>query len=74
MRQELDIIDSRKETVVFLPCLEEVKREEAERDLLLRAFEMFTQASGSLELAFSQLQDRAHRSACSGLRAGYPFR
>ena len=61
MGQELETIGSRKDTVVFYPCLEEVKKEEAERGLLLQAFEMFTQASSSLESAFSQLQERAQR-------------
>jgi PAS domain S-box-containing protein len=61
MRQELETMGSPKETVVFHPCLEEVKKEEAERGLLLQAFEMFTQASSSLESAFSQLQERAQR-------------
>jgi PAS domain S-box-containing protein len=61
MNQELEIMGSRKETVVFHPCLEEAKKEEAERGLLLQAFEMFTQASSSLESAFSQLQERAQR-------------
>jgi two-component system sensor histidine kinase FlrB len=61
MGQELEIIGSRKETMVFHPRLEEVKKESGERGLLLRAFEMFTQASSSLESAFSQLQARAQQ-------------
>ena len=36
-------------------------REPGEARLLLEAFEMFTQASSSLESAFQQLQDRAQR-------------
>jgi hypothetical protein len=47
--QELEIIGSQKETMVFRPCPEEAKEERGERGLLLQAFEMFIQA-------FSQLQ------------------
>jgi signal transduction histidine kinase len=61
MGQELEIIGGQKDMMEFPPCLEEAKTESAERGLLLQAFEMFTQASSSLESAFSQLQERAQR-------------
>lgn len=61
MGQEMETVESQSQTVVFLPCLQEPKQEQGDRGLLLQAFEMFTQASSSLESAFSQLQARVHR-------------
>jgi nitrogen fixation/metabolism regulation signal transduction histidine kinase len=61
MARELEIIGSQNETMVFHPYLEESAKEQGEKGLLLQAFEMFTQASSSLESAFSQLQARVQR-------------
>lgn len=46
---------------VIEPCRGEEPQDAGEARLLLRAFEMFTQASGSLETAFSQLEERARK-------------
>jgi nitrogen fixation/metabolism regulation signal transduction histidine kinase len=62
MSQELEIIERENQAMVFHPCLEEdEKKQQGEKDLLLQAFEMFTNASSSLESAFSQLQARVKR-------------
>ena len=61
MGQELEIIGSENEAMVFHPRLEEAEKEQGEKRLLLQAFDMFTQASSSLESAFSQLQARVQR-------------
>jgi PAS domain S-box-containing protein len=53
---------SRENDPAILPlCLTPGNRETGETKLLLQAFEMFTQASSSLESAFSQLQARVQR-------------
>jgi PAS domain S-box-containing protein len=61
MDRELENVGSQNETMAFHQYLEDGKRESGERNLLLQAFEIFTQASSSLESAFSQLQERAQR-------------
>jgi PAS domain S-box-containing protein len=52
---------SRKRTARDSSLLEPEKPDAGETGLLLQAFEMFTQASSSLESAFSQLQARVQR-------------
>jgi PAS domain S-box-containing protein len=61
MAQELSIMGSRNEAVALCPYLQESTKNQGEKGLLLQAFEMFTQASSSLESAFSQLQARVQR-------------
>jgi PAS domain S-box-containing protein len=59
MAPELESVGRETETGVFNSCLG--NREAGETKLLLQAFEMFTQASSSLESAFNQLQARVQR-------------
>jgi len=61
MGRQLEIIGTQSDAMVFAPCLEEAGGETSEKGLLLRAFEIFTQASSSLESAFSQLRARAQQ-------------
>ncbi len=60
MGQETGIIGSQSGAMLCHPCLEDGAGGNGE-SLLLQAFEMFTQASSSLESAFSQLQARVDR-------------
>lgn len=61
MASEMESISCKKEPQEFSFSSTQEKREPGETRLLLEAFEMFTQASSSLESAFSQLQARAQR-------------
>jgi PAS domain S-box-containing protein len=61
MTPDLESVGCEAESPAFNSCLELENREANETKLLLQAFEMFTQASSSLESAFSQLQARAQR-------------
>jgi PAS domain S-box-containing protein len=61
MAPELESMGCESKTPVFDSCLAPGDREAGETKLLLQAFEMFTQASSSLESAFGQLQARAQR-------------
>jgi PAS domain S-box-containing protein len=61
MTQEPEIVGSKTEAPVPNCVLLQEKPGAGETGLLLQAFEMFTQASNSLESAFSQLQARAQR-------------
>ncbi len=61
MAPELERVGSEIETPALNSCLVDENRNVGETKLLLQAFEMFTQASSSLESAFSQLQARAQR-------------
>jgi signal transduction histidine kinase len=61
MTPEPDVIGRTTGAPVPNPIRAQKKPETGETGLLLQAFEMFTQASNSLESAFSQLQTRAQR-------------
>jgi PAS domain S-box-containing protein len=61
MALEQESAGSKAETSVFHSSPIKEEREAKETKLLLKAFEMFTQASSSLESAFGQLQARAQR-------------
>jgi PAS domain S-box-containing protein len=61
MTQESDMAGLLKNTSMPAPLLAQMKPEAGERNLLLQAFEIFTQASNSLETAYSQLQVRVQR-------------
>jgi two-component system sensor histidine kinase FlrB len=61
MTQESDMAELLKNTSMPAPMLAQMKPEAGERNLLLQAFEIFTQASNSLESAYSQLQIRVQR-------------
>ena len=61
MAPEPEIIDFKQAASVTNPLLALERAQPGETGLLLQAFEMFTQASNSLESAFSQLQARAQR-------------
>ena len=61
MATELEGIDRKTATPALDNCLAAEAREPAEKKLLMQAFEMFTHASSSLEIAFSQLQAHARR-------------
>jgi PAS domain-containing protein len=61
MKQDSANVDCKTEAPLFDSCLTTGNGEAGETKLLLQAFEMFTQASSSLESAFSQLQAKAQR-------------
>ena len=61
MAPELESVGCESEAPVFDSCLAPGNREAGETKLLLQAFEMFTQASSSLESAFGQLHARVKR-------------
>ena len=61
MVSEPDVLDFVSATLLHSPIAVPQKPEAGEAGLLLKAFEIFTQASNSLEVAFSQLQGRVHR-------------
>jgi len=61
MASELRSVDQNSELPAFNSPTVHGNREAGETKLLLEAFEMFTQASSSLESAFSQLQAKAQR-------------
>jgi signal transduction histidine kinase len=61
MASELKKIGEKAESPVLQSNLLPANPGAGETKLLLEAFEMFTQASSSLESAFSQLQERVHR-------------
>ena len=61
MATELEKASCETGPALFSSCLTHSNRETGEKKLLLQAFEMFTQASSSLESAFSQLQERVRR-------------
>jgi PAS domain S-box-containing protein len=61
MASETDRISGKAETPVLRSSSIGMESDSGETRLLLEAFEMFTQASSSLESAFSQLQEHAQR-------------
>jgi PAS domain S-box-containing protein len=61
MAPELEGVGCETKPPAISSCLMSGNREAGETKLLLQAFEMFTQASSSLESAFSQLQARVQR-------------
>ncbi len=61
MAPEMETSEGKKEAPLSVSGLVQTNRESGETRLLLQAFEMFTQASGSLESAFNQLRARAQR-------------
>jgi signal transduction histidine kinase len=61
MATELGSVGRKSETAVPGDCLSAENREGGETKLLLQAFEMFTNASSSLETAFAQLQAHAQK-------------
>jgi signal transduction histidine kinase len=61
MTPELETICRELDVPVFRSKLESECREDGEKILLMKAFQMFTQASSSLETAFTQLQEKARR-------------
>jgi PAS domain S-box-containing protein len=61
MAPELERSSRENDSAILPLCLTPGNRETGETRLLLQAFEMFTQASSSLESAFSQLQARVQR-------------
>jgi PAS domain S-box-containing protein len=61
MASELENIGHAAEVPAFSSSLVQGNREAGEKKLLMEAFEMFTQASSSLESAFSRLQTKAQR-------------
>ena len=61
MASELRQVEQNSELPALNSLQARVNREAGETKLLLEAFEMFTQASSSLESAFSQLQAKAQR-------------
>ena len=61
MASQLENIGNREENPALQSRLSQMNPRAGETRLLLEAFEMFTQASSSLESAFGQLQARAQR-------------
>jgi PAS domain S-box-containing protein len=61
MAPDLERSSLETDPAIFPSCLTPGNRETGETRLLLQAFEMFTQASSSLESAFGQLQARVQR-------------
>ena len=61
MAPEMEVVSCETKAPAFDTSLKLEKQVPGETGLLLQAFEMFTQASSSLESAFSQLQERAQR-------------
>lgn len=61
MDQLVGYTDSTQQKAVHCESLQGLSKDNCENGLLLQAFEMFTQASNSLESAFGQLQLRVQR-------------
>ena len=61
MAPDMESIAGKIENLAFPPNPHKGIPEAGETGLLLKAFEMFTKASSSLESAFSQLQAKAQK-------------